>query len=89
MKNLAVPLCPRCGSSHVKNVYLMSPTEIALPSAKHLKKQLKKIPIVPMAIGWQPQNPSIYVCKECDYYGICPDVKIDKVKEFKKKLKKK
>ncbi len=69
-----VSICPRCGSTNVKSIAISSPKEYAWHGAKSL--------------GWEIYNPAKFICKDCDYYGICPKVTTDKIKNFKKKLKK-
>jgi hypothetical protein len=81
-------ICPRCGSLDVKSQYLSSPMELSRPGSLKLKERLQHMGLIgPFLIGWNPQNPSVYVCKECDYYGICPEIEATKIKEFREKLK--
>jgi len=87
MKEEYVRVCPKCGSKNVKSIYLMSPAEMARPGAKKLKERFPVHPVGSVVIGWQPRNPEVYICLDCDYNGICPEVEASKVKEFKKNLK--
>jgi len=90
MKKLEyVRICPSCGSTNLKSFYLMSPVELARPGAKKLQERFKVHPIGSLVIGWQPQNPSVFICKDCDYNGVCPEIKISQIKKFKQKLSKK
>ncbi len=90
-------VCPRCGSTNLKNIFLMSPVELARPGARKLNesKYRLKYGTLLATIGpsayfglafWQPKNPEVYICLDCDYNGICPQVEADKIEEFKKKL---
>lgn len=67
----------------------MSPVELARPGAKKLQERVKVNPIGSVVIGWQPQNPSVFICKDCDYNGICPEIEVSQIKKFRKKLKQK
>ena len=91
-----VYICPRCGSTDLKSIFLISPVELAQPGARRLKELKRKYnPILTAVIIyysslpalWQPKNPEVYICLECDYNGICPQVEVDKIEEFKEKLK--
>ena len=88
-----VYVCPRCGSDNLKSVFIMSPVERARAGARKLKDlygnrhSIRNILGYWYLNGWQPQNPEVYICVDCDYYGICPQVEADKIEEFKKKLK--
>ena len=82
-----LPVCPKCGSLNLKNYYLMSPVEMARPGAKKLKERFPAHPISSIVLGWQPQNPDVFVCLDCDYSGICPEIEIEDIKKFKKSLK--
>ncbi len=88
MEEHHVRMCPKCGSTKLKNFYLMSPMEMAVPGAKKLKERMNVNPVGSLVIGWQPQNPEVYVCLECDYSGICPEVAVSGVEHFKKSLRK-
>jgi hypothetical protein len=89
MKKKFVQICPQCGSTNVKSIFLISPVELSRPGAKKLKEQISKHPIGAPIIGWQPQNPSVFVCMDCDYNGICPEIDVEEIEKFRKKLKKK
>ena len=88
--------CPRCGSTHVKSNFIMSPVELARPGARKMKElgysRYKRAVGTVFVLGfviapfWQPTNPQVYICLDCDYYGICPEVDEDKIEEFKKKI---
>lgn len=88
-KKKFVEICPKCGSTNVKNFYLMSPIELAKPGAIQLQEKVKIHPIGSIMVGWQPQNPSVFVCKDCDYNGICPEIELTQIEKFRKKLKQK
>ena len=89
-------VCPRCGSTNLKSIFLMSPVELARPGARKLNelnyrfsKPLLATVLIStgtLATFWQPKNPQVYICLDCDYNGICPEVEINKIDEFKKKL---
>ena len=72
MKKRYVPICPKCGSTNIINVYLASPAE------------LSKFGII-----GAPPSPSVFICKKCGYYGICPEIEEDKILDFREKLKRK
>ena len=86
MEEKYVRVCPKCGSLKLKSFYLMSPAEMARPGAKKLKERFPVHPVGSLVIGWQPQNPEVYVCLDCDYSGICPEVVESKLKGFRKSL---
>ena len=81
-------VCPHCASSNLKSIFIMSPVEYGRPGAKKYMERNKRFPFLALYFfGWLPQNPQVYICKDCDYYGICPEVEEDKIEEFKKKIK--
>ena len=84
-----VQICPRCGSTKVKNILLVSPTALSRPGAKKLKEQMVKHPISAPSMGWQPENQSVFICEDCDYNGICPEIAAAEVAAFRKGLQKK
>ena len=88
MEEHYIHACPKCGSVNLKNFYLMSPAEITRPGAKKLKERFAVHPAGSIVLGWQPQNPDVYICIGCDYNGICPEVAISGIKSFRKNLKK-
>ncbi|MBU0471092.1 MAG: hypothetical protein KKF89_06290 [Nanoarchaeota archaeon] len=87
-KECLVRICPICGSTNVKSIYLISPSERLVSGAKKFQERFNAHSVGSVAIGWQPQNPSVFICMDCDYNGICPEIEISQVKEFKKELKK-
>jgi len=34
-------------------------------------------------------NTSAFVCKNCDYNGICPEIEVSQIEKFRKRLKQK
>ena len=91
-KEKYIQICPKCGSIDVESGYLVSPQNLGVPGSKKLSQNLKNNSGLAAAatpfLGWQPSGPTVYICKSCDYYGICPEVGISKIKEFQKKIKK-
>jgi hypothetical protein len=88
LRNSYNNICPICGSTNLKSAYIMSPVDLARPGAKKLKQRFPTHPVTTLLFGWQPQNPDVFVCLDCDYYGICPEVDVDKTEYFRKRLKK-
>ncbi|MBI2151281.1 hypothetical protein HYU21_00980 [Candidatus Woesearchaeota archaeon] len=84
-----VPVCPKCAGTNLKNIYLMSPAELSRPSTKKLQQQIKTHPFGSPLMGWQPENQGVFICKDCDYNGICPEIEVSQIKIFRKKLKSK
>jgi predicted nucleic-acid-binding Zn-ribbon protein len=74
-----IPVCMKCGSTNLKNSFLMSPMELA--KVKEIKTVLKGFTTV--------MSPDIYLCQDCGYYGFCPSVDTEKVAEFQTNIKKK
>ena len=83
-----VQICPRGGSINVKNIYLLSPQELALPAAKKLKAKMSAGKLGALGVGWHPENQSVYLCLDCGYNGICPEIEADQLDNFRKELKK-
>ena len=71
---------------NLKSIYHISVSELTRPGAIVAKKQFSKYPLLAPGFGWQPQNPSVFICKDCDYYGICPEVDRNKINAFKASL---
>lgn len=65
---MKIHICPKCGSTNLKSAYLASPTELSRPSAGLFRKLKHQIAAV--FLGWQPKNPSVYICKDCDYQKL-------------------
>jgi hypothetical protein len=88
MRKNVTPICPRCGSTTLKSIFLISPSELTRPGAKKLKKQASAHPIAALLLGWQPVNQSVFICMNCDYNGICPEIKVKDIDAFRKEVKK-
>lgn len=50
-------VCPKCGSTRLRSIYLASPKELVVPGAKKAKERMKHNPIKVSLIGWNPANP--------------------------------
>jgi hypothetical protein len=87
MKNISVPICPSCGSTRVKSTYLTSLTEEAVPKAKQMER--RPFPKMRIIRGGLPGNLATYICQDCDYSGICPEVPASEVEGIRKQLEKK
>lgn len=73
-----VPICLKCGSTNLKSSVLINPAEYALLSIK------AKTPV-----NVVPKNSFTFICKDCDYVGICPEIDEKQVAGFRRKLKRK
>lgn len=82
-----IKICPKCGNTNLKSIYIISPMELSKYGAEKLAKSKNKF--AASLIGWNPENPSVYICEECSYYGICPEIKSLEAEKFRKKLKSK
>jgi hypothetical protein len=71
-----IRICPSCGSVNVKSILLLSPNE------------REKYNVATRISGRPGEGMDYYVCKDCDYYGLAPEIKKDQVEEFKQNLKK-
>jgi hypothetical protein len=71
-----VRICPKCGSINVQSVYLVSPQESGKVQGKLFVQGYNA-----------PENPEVYMCKSCNYYGICSEIEIDQVKGYRRELK--
>jgi hypothetical protein len=69
-------ICPKCGSTNVQSVYLVSPQESGKVQGKLLVQGYNA-----------PENPEVYMCKSCNYYGICSEIEVDDIKEYREGLK--
>lgn len=72
-----VRICPNCGGLKLKSFLTIGPQEISrwvITNNKHFEGV--------------PSNTDCFLCKNCDYLGICPEIEINKIKEFRKNLKK-
>ncbi|MBI2137905.1 hypothetical protein HYU12_05340 [Candidatus Woesearchaeota archaeon] len=87
-KKTLIRICPKCGGTNVKSIYLMSPVELSRPGAKKLQERIKVHFVGSLVVGWQPENPSVFICKDCDYNGICPEIEVSQIETFSGKLKK-
>ena len=54
----SIRICPKCGSTHIKNLHLMSPKENA---AFLIKKGTP---------SFAPRNIEYYGCLSCGHYGV-------------------
>jgi hypothetical protein len=76
MKQSELHICPKCASINLKNNYLVSPLESSKISSKRF------------VLGYETNsNPEIYLCLDCDYYGICPQIDKKLIKEFRRQIK--
>ena len=73
----SIPICPRCGSTNLKNGVLLGPQKVALYTSKEG---------VPMVTANQIYLLNKYLCLDCDYFGTCPEIDADKVDDFKKDI---
>jgi len=72
-----VRICPNCGGLKLKAFLTIGPQEISRWAIAN-NKQFEGI----------PSNTDCFLCKNCDYLGICPEIKINKIKGFRENLKK-
>jgi hypothetical protein len=84
----SVTICPVCGSLHLTSVYLAGPQRLSIPGSKKLTEQMRSETVLAPLIGWSPINPSVFVCDECDYFGICPEIDVAIIDDFRKHVQK-
>ena len=67
-----VIICPKCGSTNLKNRYNLSLSEFVYDAKRY---------------GNQSDMNYTFLCKDCNYYGTCPIVQVNMLPKIKKQLK--
>ncbi len=78
MKKGKVLVCPQCGSLNVKSTLLLGQQEGAVPLAMRFREGFVS-----------RDHPDVMVCKACEYYGVCLEISMREIKNFRMKLKQK